>query len=128
MNIFKTAKDYFDLKVEDQGSLIAVAKTVWDKCPMWVKSLVAATKLTLLTVAFVAIAVAILGIPTVVLSVIVGMWWVVHKLMQKGVSKTLSQLWAILVIDESVVTKLPVVETKAETPTKSKTPKKAATG
>lgn len=111
MNIFQPFKDFFDMKIEDQGSFIAVAKTVWDKCPMWVKSLVVATKLTLLTVAFFAIAIAILGTPTVVLSVIVGMWWVIHKMMPKGISKTLSQLWAILTTD---TVKVKVVETPGD--------------
>jgi len=60
----------------------------------------------------------------VVLSVIVGMWWVMHQMMQKGISKTLSQLWAVLVIDDAVVTKVPVVETPKATVRKKPPPPK----
>ena len=112
MNIFKPVRDFFDMQLEDQGSFIAVAKTVWDKCPMWVKSLVVATKLTLLTVAFFAIAIAIFSTTAVVLFVIMGMWWIIHQMIPKGISKTLSQLWAILVTTDTV--KVKVVETPGD--------------
>ena len=115
MNIFQPVKDYFDMQLEDQGSFVTIAKKIWDKCPMWVRSLVVAVKLTLITVGTILVITAIFGAGTLTLVGVLGLWWFIHRLMQKGILKTLGQLWAVLVAKESADTvKVNVVETPSD--------------
>lgn len=116
MNFIKMVKDYIEMRtVSGKKNWVVTVKNLWEKSPLWVKSLVVATNLTFLLAGFVLITNAIIGAGMFVLTGILALWWTTHRLMRKGMSKTLWQIWTILVVVDSTVTietivDVPVVE------------------